>query len=346
MSIKDVAEFVRSDPEIHSYGETQICHSVVMETIKALGWSSLGRKDIYSQYPIQGDFLDYCLAPSDKNKVFVEVKRPKENLSDHEQQLLRYAFGEGVKLGVLTNGIEWRFYLPLSDGSWPDRMFFKANLETDDLAELDSAFSSLLSKEAVLNGSAYTQAISMLEKIRSASAIEKMLPKAWAMILSGPDSILTALIAETVEELCGSKPTDEQVGAFLKPRLKEATLPSSPHSSPPQRPSSSVGRTTPTAEERPSKTKFAGSISDLLDEGLLSPGQEIFRVYLNKTYTAQIDGSGHIVFPDGKKFSSISAAGRYVTNASDRGWPLFHTKTVDGKTVSLHDLRLMLKPPE
>ncbi len=222
MSMKDIAEFVRTDPDVRTYGETQICHSVVMEVFKALGWSSLGRQDIYSQYPIQNGFLDYCLAP-DKNKVFVEVKKPIENLSGHEEQLLNYAFGGGAKLGVLTNGIEWRFYLPLTDSAWSDRQFFKADLAKDDPIALDGWFHRLLSKECVLSGESHRDATSLLEKKRATLATELALPKAWAMIHSGPDSALLSLMSETVEELCGAAPSEEQVAQFLKGASLRAT---------------------------------------------------------------------------------------------------------------------------
>ena len=58
---------------------------------------------------------------------FVLVKRPREELAAHQEQLLNYSFREGVKLSILTNGFTWWFYLPLNEGSWEERRFFTAD---------------------------------------------------------------------------------------------------------------------------------------------------------------------------------------------------------------------------
>jgi hypothetical protein len=161
---------------------------------------------------------------------------------------------------------------------------------------------------------------------------EQNIRVAWAKIMAGPDSILVDLISETAEE---PKPTEEQIKAFLRDQ-QGAPLPRSIR--PVDR-----GRPSPqTSPRRSSKARFEVSIADLLAYGLIVPGQQIFRNYRNKRYTLTIDERGNIVFPDGKTFPSLSAAGKGITNSEDRGWTLFFTKTPDGEVVSLHELRLRL----
>ena len=336
MTLIEVVEFIKSAPEVGDYSEAQICHSVIIDTLKILGWSSR-QSDIYSQYPIEGSFLDYCLASGDKNKVFVEVKRPRERLSDHEEQLLNYAFKQGVRIAVLTNGLEWRFYLPLSGGSWSDRMFYKANLATENIENLNTYFSMYLSKATILNGDAYLKATQELENKRSAHEIEQTIPRAWDAILSGPDTILVDLISETVEELCGFKPTEDQIASFCTKLRNDPGL-----TVPIFKPGKKIYPVASTGNSKTVKARFAGSVKDLLEQRLVDPNQEIFRDHLGKHYTARIDPSGHIEFPDGTKYSSVSAAGRHITKSSDRGWTLFFTRARDGKVVSLHDLRVQL----
>ena len=62
--------------------------------------------------------------------MFIEVKRARVNLEDHQQQLLEYCFQEGVRLAVLTNGRTWWLYLPLQAGSWEQRRFLTIDLES------------------------------------------------------------------------------------------------------------------------------------------------------------------------------------------------------------------------
>ena len=195
-----------------------------------------------------------------------------------------------------------------------------------------------LSKQKVLSGEALAAASEALEKKRAELESERTIPRAWDVILAGPDSLLVDLISETVEEMCGWRPSREQVTQFTK-KVRQGTFVPIVQKSP-----SNTTRldSASTSRIRGSKTRFAGSISDLLDHGFIAAGQEIFRDHLGKHYTATIDASGHIVFPDGKKFSSISAAGQNITGSSDRGWTLFFTRTSEGQTVRLHDLRMKL----
>jgi len=57
------------------------------------------------------------VALGSQNKAFIEVEQTGTDLEQHQEQLLNYSFQEGVKLASLTNGVAWRFYLPLHEGS-------------------------------------------------------------------------------------------------------------------------------------------------------------------------------------------------------------------------------------
>ena len=43
------------------------------------------------------------------------MKRVGSDLDEHQEQLLRYAFDEGVQLAALTTGLVWWLYLPRAD---------------------------------------------------------------------------------------------------------------------------------------------------------------------------------------------------------------------------------------
>ena len=46
------------------------------------------------------------------------MKRTGTALTEHQEQLLGYAFREGVPLAALTDGLIWWLYLPTAAGSW------------------------------------------------------------------------------------------------------------------------------------------------------------------------------------------------------------------------------------
>ena len=56
-----------------------------------------------------------------KKAVFLETKRPMEDLEKDENQLLEYSFADGVEIAVLTNGLLWWLYFPLGKDNWKQR---------------------------------------------------------------------------------------------------------------------------------------------------------------------------------------------------------------------------------
>ena len=73
--------------------------------------------------------MDYCLRGPKGNLVLIEAKRTGIDLNDHQEQLLRYAFDEGVQMAALTDGLVWWLYLPMASGNWEQRRFGRIDLQ-------------------------------------------------------------------------------------------------------------------------------------------------------------------------------------------------------------------------
>ena len=89
----------------------------VNPVIDALGWDTFNPEEVDREYSVVGGRVDYCLRRPDRPLVLIEVKRAGTDLDDHEEQLLRYAFAEGVPLAALSNGLVWWLYLPRAEGN-------------------------------------------------------------------------------------------------------------------------------------------------------------------------------------------------------------------------------------
>ena len=205
-----------------------------MPVLNALGWNPFNTNEVRPEYPVPGGNVDYALRIDGRNKVFLEAKRPSEELraQKNQEQLLNYSFKEGVQLAVLTNGLEWLLYLPLQEGSWEQRWFTTIDLRNEDVSQTESRLTDFLLKENVHSDAAVDKAKSQLASLRATRKIQETLPKAWAELIVGPDEILVDLLDEKVAELSGEKAGREQVRRFL------ATLPrpSSSQPGPPPRP--------------------------------------------------------------------------------------------------------------
>jgi predicted type IV restriction endonuclease len=236
-------------------GEEATKQGVVLPMLARLGWDIQNTDEVYPEYQVGGGNVDYCLRLHDQDKVFVECKKPVEDLDDqgHQQQLLRYAFEGGVDLAVLTNGISWWFYLPREKSHWQQRKFFAIDLFQMKVDDISSNLVALLSKDNVADGSAEKTAQSLYKKGREENAINSFLPLAWNKTIADADENLIDLIASTTERLSGTRPSNERVGRFIAENKIKLSLPEEVEESKPQRATRG-----PSAESKYQPTGYTG----------------------------------------------------------------------------------------
>jgi len=140
----------------------------------------------------------------------------KEDLNNHEEQLVTYCAKCGVKLAILTNGISWWFYLPLQEGDWSERKFYSIDLLEQQKNEIEIKFNELLNKNNVLNGTALINAKEQLNKQIRNRKISKGLPEVWNSLIENSDPLLIELLIENTESKTGYKPSEENVNKFIK----------------------------------------------------------------------------------------------------------------------------------
>jgi hypothetical protein len=159
--------------------------------------------------------VDYCLKTGERNSVYLEIKRMSEDLSRHESQLLKYAFEDGIEIAVLTNGLLWWLYLPLERGSWQERKFFTIDIRQQEPATAVGHFCDFLSREAVANGSALSNARKVQASRVKKQIILQTMPKAWEQMLQEPDDFLMELLADRIESMCGYRPEMDIIEEFI-----------------------------------------------------------------------------------------------------------------------------------
>jgi predicted type IV restriction endonuclease len=208
---------IRTNQNLMSLGESQAKSGIIEPILRILGWdTSLVSDEVILEYTVEGGRVDYCLRINTTPKVFIEAKKPAEDLERHQAQLLQYSFRHGVPLAVLCNGISWAFYLPLVEGEWENRRFYTINILDQDTIEAASRFIDFLSRHKVESDDAANNARQLLEVRRKLQIIKDTVPQAWNKIISEPDTFLLNHLIEVTHKLCGVKPEVEQVAGFLK----------------------------------------------------------------------------------------------------------------------------------
>ena len=208
---------IRKDSGISTLNEEDAKRRIILRILSLLGWD-IYSSEIKAEHGVGIRRVDYALQISGENKVFIEAKKPGEDLDNHQKQLLDYSFQEGVALAILTNGIEWWFYLPLKQGVWNDRKFYTLDLLAQEIENIVGKFDLLLSRQKVGSGKAVQHAESILERRQREKIFRESLPKAWNRIIedSERDSLLVELLKETTEDVCGFKLQESDVGEISR----------------------------------------------------------------------------------------------------------------------------------
>ena len=214
--IKSFLSNIKNDNRVLEYDEATAKQTIILRIFNLTGWNIFSIDEVAPEYSIEDGKVDYALRTANKAAIFVEVKKPQEDLDKHQEQLLNYAFRQGINLAVLTNGITWWFYLPMKEGNWSSRKFYTIDIFEQDIDSILSKFIELLSKDAISSGEALRNAENLHKSKMRRNAIAEALPEAWNRLIVEPDSLLVDLLAETAERICGHKPEEHDVIKLLR----------------------------------------------------------------------------------------------------------------------------------
>ena len=109
-------------------------NAFIMPFIQALGYDVFNPLEILPEYTCdigikKGEKIDYAVLKDEQPIILIECKHCDQNLSLHDGQLLRYFHVSKAKFGILTNGINYRFYTDLVDANKMDeKPFFEIDM--------------------------------------------------------------------------------------------------------------------------------------------------------------------------------------------------------------------------
>ena len=219
-----VIERWQSDERLVSFDEARVKQAIILPILRGLGWDTDNPDEVWPEYSVEDRWVDYALLIGNTPQVFIEVKKGGESLEKHQKQLLDYAFRQGVKVAILTNGLTWWFYLSLRAVSWEQRKVTTVELDKQDKEEISHKLMNLLGKENVRSGKAVQNAEVLYKKHR----ISATLPEAWNQLVSEPEDLIVDLLVDKTKELCGEETDKNEVERFLSAHLQNIRVTSPP----------------------------------------------------------------------------------------------------------------------
>lgn len=219
MELQEHIDDIRSRlKQEHFTNETAVRQGIVDRLLNALGWPTFDTQIVFPEYSVDTGRVDYALChPVGKPIVFIEVKRVG-NIEAAERQLFEYAFHAGVPILILTDGQKWRFFHPSGAGDYQDRLVWELDLIVDDSEASAARLDRYLNYTSVRAGTAGQSIAEDYQNISQQREALRHLPEAWKNLVSdtSEDSeFLVEAVQSETERLCGSRPTHEQIFAFL-----------------------------------------------------------------------------------------------------------------------------------
>lgn len=109
-------------------------NAFIMPLIAALGYDVFNPFEVVPELDCdlvkkKGEKIDYAIKRDDETILLIECKHCASNLNLHDTQLKKYFVASNARFGVLTNGIEYRFYTDLEKANiMDDKPFLVINM--------------------------------------------------------------------------------------------------------------------------------------------------------------------------------------------------------------------------
>ena len=218
MSLQQAINEICDQIKHETLSEAQVSQCAVLPVLYELGWPKFKPNIVTPQYSLgekSQNYVDYALCHPEKKEplVYIEVKNSTIRVEKAEEQLFRYAFEKGVRLAILTNGHNWKFYYPPGRGTPSERCFYDLNICENDFKESSSRLNRYLRYKDIVTEKAFDVIREDYNQAYTNRKIEKTLPDAWQEIVNGP---LIDLLTETVERMCTYRPNKSKIQSFLK----------------------------------------------------------------------------------------------------------------------------------
>jgi hypothetical protein len=135
-------------------------NALIMPFIQVLGYDVFNPFEVNPEFIAdigikKGEKVDYAIMKEGEPTILIECKHHLEKLDPHNSQLFRYFHTTKAKFGLLTNGLNYRFYTDLDEKNKMDSTpFFEFNIteiKETEIIELKKFHKSYFDVESITN---------------------------------------------------------------------------------------------------------------------------------------------------------------------------------------------------
>ncbi|MCK9422622.1 MAG: type I restriction endonuclease [Bacteroidales bacterium] len=236
--IKQLGErVVRLKDQIQTEEATK--NAFIMPFIQALGYDVFNPLEVVPEFTAdigikKGEKVDYAIMKDGQPIILIECKWWGENLDVHNSQLFRYFHTTRSKFGLLTNGIQFRFYTDLMEANKMDEKPFLefdfTNMKEQFVSELKKFHKSYFDLNSIVSSASelkYSNEIKgimsnelneptpnfvkfFVRQVYSGQATEKVMTQ------------FTEIVKKSLNQLISDIISDRLKGALEKENVKDA----------------------------------------------------------------------------------------------------------------------------
>ena len=210
------------DKITNSYpNETSVREQIVLPILGLLDWKTIDPSSVRLEYQVKNyksesrkvDYALFAKKQFDRPTLIIEVKAVGK--VDADDQLFEYAFITGVELAILTDGREWRIYLPISAGSYQERLIRTIDFSSSGAEDSANALRQFLSYENVASGKSVEMAKNLANQKKQSELAKSKIDDAWVNLTAGPNAKIVELLIEETSRISGYAPNRQDAINFL-----------------------------------------------------------------------------------------------------------------------------------
>lgn len=174
MSLKDTIKQIEAQiPSLQIGSATEeegTKHALILPLIRALGYNDSDRSEVVPEFTTDArtnERVDYAIMANGNPVMVIECKAASVNLSDRKvSQLNGYFNASTAQIGILTNGIEYKFFSDFERQNVMDQDPFWEidieNLDDEDLDQLHTLFAKGFSVASTLDSASRLKDIGIM----------------------------------------------------------------------------------------------------------------------------------------------------------------------------------------
>jgi len=205
-------------------------NAFILPFLQSLGYDVFNPLEILPEFTCdigtkKGEKIDYAIFNDGAPIILIECKHWAQNLDLHDNQLLRYFNVSQAKFGILTNGIQYRFYTDLvQTNKMDEKPFFEIDvteLKENQIEELKKFHKSYFDIDNIVNTASELKYTTELKALINA---EISSPSAELVRLFAKQVYPTMITAKVLEQftLLTKKSFSQVISDIITDRLKSA----------------------------------------------------------------------------------------------------------------------------